>query len=270
MKTALSVTVVFAALALAGATGAVQRHHVKHPAAVVRLPRPVIGSATLSGADLLQYAAYRRAFVPKDDFDALPPEADLDGKPFEFSTPVMNLGSSGGVYWQYDSAARQLTLAVGPAYLSAVDFMVDFPQDNTDVLKRVISLYGLYIETRSRSKGSYVGANAFGATRSVDSYAERFVGVATMSEELGRLRGTQKITLSPDAARRAVAGARVIVEGRLRAYRPGKVLMCGHHYIEPTIDGPIEISQEMCVFNAEIAQLKVVDASGAVLVVWGP
>lgn len=262
---------VIVALVATAAAAAPPRHVHKVAAPVATaapMIRPVVPEGVLGLSDMIAFARYHQQFKPKDSFEARPSEADLDGKPFEVTVPLSNSGANSAGFWQYKADDQRLEISFETQMWSRSTFV----EDVTDATAMGSTYgWGFYLTFASRDGRGYTGSNAFGATAEVDVMHQSAVGLIAAPGSptfVTDLFKTQSINMPPEQARQAVAGARIVIRGTLRAYAQNKVVMCGTEYISATLDNPLDVDTHICALSAVFTDIRAVSASGEILATW--
>ncbi len=202
-------------------------------------------------------------FQPKDRFTAPPDQSAWSGEQFRVELPVRDHLFLG---WSYDVSAKSLLIRIAPGAFVPAHYLRSGAFGGG---KRPFTGYVIHEERRDR--GSYRGANAFGATTTVRSASATEYALAELPPFWQPLSGRtleHRLTITPDEARLLTPHLRVVYEGRLAA-RGGHIIECYEHTTTPTLSNPKDVFHRNCVVSVELVRISVVDGrSGAALTTW--
>jgi hypothetical protein len=254
-------------------TGKAKPTHT-HPPEQVPLTRPSVPAGDMTVADLLAFARFHQRYKPKDSFVELPSEGDLDGKEFTYTVSLRNTSAIEPAVpvhasWEYHSNSKILKFSVVASMWSTASFV------NTLSIADMASSsngFGFYLTRAIKKKSSYVGSNAFGVSAYIDVYENSGIGLMQFGGSdanwLNDMFLNRSITMDSETARREMADARIVISGRLRAYAPDKVILCGQELTTPTLDNPIHVTDSICMFSAVFNNVKIVSTTNQVLAQW--
>jgi hypothetical protein len=249
----MRVIVLVAAMASVIATGAVAKP----------------GSITGSPEFLREIATVRADSHNYDKFKE-PVRGALDGQHFKitlpFDTDLIAFGAT-----SYDYKAGNLLLSFSP------DKSAPLLRPGSGSVKVVL------IAENTRSLGSYVGQNAFGATARVHSLKNDGAGVALVStpRPMQHAENVDGIPVAPKSgwffesqlppaeAKALALKSAVEIEGVYAALPWGDAGFCDFNGSEATIQDPTDYFSEKCYVGAKIDRIAFVnEASGTVLKEW--
>jgi TonB family protein len=258
-----------AALVAISAAARPPTHTAKRAATrAVPAPRPIVPDGPVSANFLIRFAAFRESVPPKDSFTAPQSEADLADKPFVLVLPFAEIGKgrdeAQAGWWEYDSDRQTVRIVISEAFWRGFAF--------DENLTPGVRLSGFNVAKSSALTGRYVGENGFGASRDVEVFHGHSVAVAAPSDEFDAEVGggalDRVLPMSTAEARRELPGAIVKVSGRLHAFKPNRVTICGDDIHGATIDAPEDVFTRDCVFQASFERVAVEAADGRVITEW--
>ncbi|RDK01181.1 hypothetical protein [Paraburkholderia lacunae] len=208
-------------------------------------------------------------FKRPDEFSKGFNDAALVGRHFEIEIPSDKPGKRGPTYY-YDPDKEQLTLIVRPAYGSyeggdnSLDYLT-FVQETS---------YG----------APKLASNAFKVTKEVTPVSYRVIGIGAVA---GTYMGvfpkdslstketiiyrdlTKTLKLDPRAAKTAVEGLTMKVEGTVAKDGNGHSITCKTSTRGATLDHLYEESWHQCVLSAKLSRITVSSPNAGVLAQWG-
>ncbi|WP_321796353.1 hypothetical protein [Burkholderia sp. BCC1988] len=198
-----------------------------------------------------------------DEFSKGFNDAALVGRHFKIYIPADKEGERGPTY-DYDADKEQLTLTVRPAYsVGSLDYLTFVQEVSYGAPKLESNAYNV---TKEVTPVSYrvigVGAVAgmYMGVFPKDSYSTRKVIVY---RDL-----TKTLKLSPDAAKRAVEGLTMEVEGTVTKDRNGHAIGCMASTRGATVDHLYEEDWLQCVLLVNLTRITVSSPSAGVLAQW--
>jgi hypothetical protein len=212
-----------------------------------------------------------RAATQSTDKFAEPAPLPIEGKSFRLTMPAID-GSegSGTVFYDYQDGA--LILDASPRDVWP---MLTGPSE---------SLPSFRVTDNTRSLGSYVGQNAYGATARVSVFKNSGAAIAILSGPkpmLSPMRvkiGAQilddtdwwvKLELPPAEAKMVASDVIGVIEGTYARLPSGKAGACMSSGVSGTIDSPSSYSSEVCYIGAHIDRIALIRKStGAVIKEW--
>jgi hypothetical protein len=239
-------------------------------------------------ADPLQsaFAAAHRDYLARltDKFAEATADPGLIGKSFKFVRPLSDGDSSGetaGAYYTYKDG--KLLLLFGPDEKYAGPGIIQGP-------KYMVGMIG---GKRTLTR-SYLGSNAYGATRRVEvvrldqdglamlarpqgeesPYALEFrkadpPNLAALMPPLPKDTYWLELPLPGSEARKVAGDTAIVIEGTIVALDGGKVNLCKSNYIAPEVTAPTEIYGSECWIGANVTRIAFVRrSSGEVLKEW--
>jgi hypothetical protein len=213
------------------------RHYLIGLALAMGPTLPARAASPLTDDDLFNATRTVATYERKDRFEPGPAGADLAGKAFRVSLPLLSKddGTGGSAYWTYDPNTQTLGIHAG-MYRDAVFYSV------------------------TRKVGETPAQNAFGAKVKVKSYI-RLRYVLTGDD----LTGFDVSLQVPPAKARALASEmRLVMEGSIVAPN-GRAITCEDGYESPTFDDPTQVTTRRCAVSAVFSRVAVVDANGSEL-----
>lgn len=208
---------------------------------------------------------YKRA----DEFSKGFNDAALVGRHFKIYIPADKEGERGPTYY-YDADKEQLTLTVRPAYgnyesgVSSLDYLTFVQEASYGAPKLESNAYNV---TKEVTPVSYrvIGIGAVAGTYMgvfpKDSYSTR--------ETIIYRDLTKTLKLSPDAAKSAVNGLTMEVEGTVTKDRNGHAIGCMASTRGATVDHLYEEDWLQCVLLVKLTHITVSSPSSGVLAQWG-
>jgi len=199
-----------------------------------------------------------------DEFSKGFNDAALVGRHFKIYIPADKEGERGPTY-SYDADKEQLTLTVRPAYsVSSLDYLTFVREVSYGAPKLESNAYNV---TKEVTPVSYrvIGIGAVAGTYMgvfpKDSYSTKD---AIVYRDL-----TKTLKLSPDAAKRAIEGLTMEVEGTVTKDRNGHAIGCMASTRGATVDHLYEEDWLQCVLLAKLTHITVSSPSAGVLAQWG-
>jgi len=202
---------------------------------------------------------------------AEPPAFPLEGKSFKLTLPVIDGGEgSGAIVYDYKDGALIIDASprdVWPTSSGSGEALPSFKVSET-----------------SKSLGSYVGQNAYGATAKVSAFKDTNTAIALVSapkpmlspsrvrigaQLLGDTDWWIKLELPPAQAKALVGDVMGIIEGKYTRLPSGKPGDCKSGGASATLDNPTEYYSETCYIGANIDRIAFIRKStGEVLKEW--
>lgn len=234
--------------------------------------------AMLSAVDLNRFLDIARAFKPVDAFSAPLDESPVLGRRFRISGPIRSGDSTGSAgdalgFWTYDVRSQTLRLVASVKSFPITPLIASEPA----IYDGYGGLNGFEIRSTRSSDGSYVASNAYGATVTVERATLTINGVAVFSPSSSNsgLPGGERTSYShswqvpADEARRVTNTARVVVEGVVEPFAPGRATLCYRDYWSPTVQSPKATALSRCVISVRVDTVSITDGEGGpVLATW--
>lgn len=228
---------------------------------------------TITAERLIKAAQARRAFQPRDKFDAPPNDASLAGEAFSLLVPVHEIGGrqqkvcGSAPHWSYNPTSSELVVY----FRQGTALPIEIAADDEAVLDSfgIAGLVDYWAITCSKNElPSSEGKNAFGVRKTIHRSSEFTVALA--GRELPESTGSWTIKLAPDVARRITPKLALRITGVIGEWRPGTPLTCGSYENTPRYDHPWQRSSSTCAFNVHRLKVEILDtSSGGVLIEQG-
>lgn len=212
-----------------------------------------------------------RAESKSTDKFAEPLVSPIEGKSFKLTMPALE-GSEGGGSTVYDYKDGILTLNISPRDLWP---MMSGPEE---------SLPSFLVSSTTKTLGSYVGQNAFGATARVRNFSNAGTAIAVVTGPRPMLSPMRtdikadvledsdwwvRLPLPPTQAKAVAMDTVGIVEGSFTSLPSGKVGACNFGGLSATINRPSNYSSEICYLGANVKRIALMRKStGEVIKEW--
>lgn len=220
---------------------------------------------------------------------AVPAAAPAPNRDILFTYEVGRSGAEGvdfsGPNWSYDAVKQELTLTARPGSGTLVSLTATADERGSyETAPRVTDYFSTFADRITADGGER--SNAYGATVQVTltTMTSRGLTHVVRDRRLFSLPATGseysseyqvKLTVPPEEARAMVERLRFVVTGNTEPWAPGKYIICGTSYIEPTFQRPHEILGRYCFLNAVVRSVGFVDmgdmnvqGDGRVLAEW--
>lgn len=215
-----------------------------------------------------------------DQFTPRATQESIIGKRFRSSTAFPMLSDAGGPRmdrlggWSYDPNSQKMIFDPWIAFIVGSDLKTDpMLSDGFNTFR------GFTVIAKTTYSGKYTGANAFGATHTMDAYMGSSITIAAYSAKSSASTFPQtsirddvkSITIAPEAARDLAPHLILVVEGTIVAYAANRAIACGDSGTAATMESRYQRLSRECVVSANIDRYAIEDVrSGRSLAAWTP